>query len=137
MTKLSVFDPPMCCSTGVCGPSVDPALPRFAADLDWLKRQGIEVERHNLAQQPQAFASNPTVIAALREHGNDCLPLVFVDGVIVSRGTYPDRHGLARLAGLEVVAEPGTVEAEGSSRCSSPTMVAMGGRRGRSSGVCC
>ena len=31
MTHLQVFDPPMCCSTGVCGPQVDPELPRFAA----------------------------------------------------------------------------------------------------------
>ena len=75
MTKLAVYDPPMCCSTGVCGPAVDPVLPRVTADLDWLKRQGVQVERYNLAQQPQAFASNPTVTAALREHGNDCLPL--------------------------------------------------------------
>ena len=45
MTKLAVYDPPMCCSTGVCGPAVDPVLPRVTADLDWLKRQGVEVER--------------------------------------------------------------------------------------------
>ena len=99
MTKLALYDPPMCCSTGVCGPAVDPVLPRVTADLDWLKRQGVEVERYNLAQQPQAFASNPTVTAALREHGNDCLPLVLVDGEVASRGTYPDRAELARLVG--------------------------------------
>ena len=39
MAKLTVYDPPMCCSTGVCGPAVDPVLPRVTADLDWLKRQ--------------------------------------------------------------------------------------------------
>ena len=92
MTKLAVYDPPMCCSTGVCGPAVDPVLPRLAADLDWLKCQGVQVERYNLAQQPRAFASNPTVRAALREHGNGCLPLILVDGRVVSRGTYPERR---------------------------------------------
>ena len=61
MPKLALYDPPMCCSTGVCGPVVDPVLPRVTADLDWLKRQGIQVERYNLAQQPQAFASNPSL----------------------------------------------------------------------------
>jgi len=137
MTKLAVYDPPMCCSTGVCGPAVDPILPRVTADLDWLKRQGVEVERYNLAQQPHAFASNPTVTAALREHGNDCLPLILVEGVIVSRGTYPDRHGLAHMANLDVVAEPETVKAKGSSCCSSPTMITVGGKPGRSSGGCC
>lgn len=137
MTKLAVYDPPMCCSTGVCGPAVDPALPRLAADLDWLKRQGVAVERYNLAQQPQAFASNPTVTAALREHGNDCLPLILVDDRVVSCGTYPERDELARLAGLAVVDEPGTVKAGGSGCCSSPSLVTVGEDPGRSSGGCC
>ena len=52
MTKLEVFDPPMCCSSGVCGPKVDPVLPRFAADLEWMKSQGVAVSRYNLAQLP-------------------------------------------------------------------------------------
>jgi hypothetical protein len=30
--RLDVFDPAMCCSTGVCGPEVDPQLVQFAAD---------------------------------------------------------------------------------------------------------
>ena len=54
MTAVRVFDPAMCCSTGICGPSVDPELVRFAADLDWLKSQGVSVERFNLSQQPAA-----------------------------------------------------------------------------------
>src|SRR5690606_31175046 len=58
MTAVRVFDPAMCCSTGICGPSVDAELVRFAADLDWLKTQGISVERFNLSQQPAAFAED-------------------------------------------------------------------------------
>jgi hypothetical protein len=107
------------------------------ADLDWLKRQGVEVERYNLAQQPQAFATNAAVNAALHEDGNDCLPLILVDGKIVSRGTYPDRSGLSRLAGLEVNAEEEPVKAEKTSCCSSSATVTIGGKPGRSSGSCC
>ena len=56
MIKLQVFDPAMCCSTGVCGPSVDPVLPRFSADLEWLKsREGVQVQRYNLAQEVAAL----------------------------------------------------------------------------------
>ncbi|XXU25156.1 arsenic metallochaperone ArsD family protein [Sorangium sp. So ce887] len=62
---LRVFDPAMCCSTGVCGPSVDPELARFAADVDWLQKQGVTVERYNLSQQPSAFAGTPAVKEAL------------------------------------------------------------------------
>ena len=100
MTNLQVFDPAMCCSTGVCGPNPDPVLPRFAADLQWLSNQGITVERFNLAQQPQAFAGSPIVKSALAQYGNDCLPLILVNGAIVSRGSYPTREELATLAGL-------------------------------------
>ena len=50
---LQVFDPAMCCSTGVCGPEVDTKLVQFAADLDWLKSQGVIVQRHNLSQTRQ------------------------------------------------------------------------------------
>lgn len=101
MTKLEVFDPPMCCSTGVCGPNVDPAVVRFSADFHWLAGQGVLVERYNLAQQPQAYAANPTVRAALAQDGNGCLPLILVDGAIVSKGRYPGRAELAGFAGVE------------------------------------
>lgn len=101
MKKIEVFDPPMCCSTGVCGPSVDPALVRFAADLHWLANQRVAVERYNLAQQPQAFAANEVVKEALQQYGNECLPLILLDGQPVSQGAYPARNDLARIAGVE------------------------------------
>ena len=101
MTAVLVFDPAMCCSTGICGPSVDPQLVRFAADLDWLKSQGVSVERFNLAQQPEAFVAHPEVTQALREHGDGALPLILVDGRKVIEGTYPSRDQLARWAAVE------------------------------------
>jgi hypothetical protein len=92
--KLEIYDPPMCCSSGVCGPRVDPVLPRFAADLEWMKVQGVAVSRYNLAQQPSAFAENEAVQAALAED-ETCLPLVLVEGTIRFRRTYPTRSELA------------------------------------------
>jgi hypothetical protein len=106
MKRVEVFDPPLCCSTGVCGPKVDPALVRFAADLHWLANQRIGVERYNLAQQPQAFAANALVKSALHEHGNDCLPLILLDGSIISEGRYPSREELTRLTGVQADAAP-------------------------------
>lgn len=99
MSRMEVFDPAMCCSTGVCGPSVDPKLARFAADVEWLKSQGVEVKRFNLAQEPRAFVENRSVADALMGR-DDALPLLLVDGAIVSVGTYPDRATLARMTGL-------------------------------------
>ncbi len=101
MKKLEVFDPAMCCSTGVCGPNVDPALVQFASDFLWIAGQGVHVERYNLAQQPQAFAANETIKAALAKYGNACLPLILLNGAIVSKARYPSREELADLVGLE------------------------------------
>lgn len=101
MTVVHVFDPPMCCSTGVCGPSVDPQLVRFAADLDWLRAQGVSVERFNLSQQTHAFASDEVVRAALEEKGEAALPLVKVNGEVKCSGVYPSRDDLATWTGLE------------------------------------
>lgn len=108
MKKVEIFDPPMCCSTGVCGPKVDPALARFTADLHWLANQRIAVERYNLAQQPQAFAANALVKSALHDQGNECLPLILLDGSIVSQGRYPSRDELAQLAGVQADEVPET-----------------------------
>jgi 2-polyprenyl-3-methyl-5-hydroxy-6-metoxy-1,4-benzoquinol methylase len=103
---VAVFDPAMCCSTGVCGPSVDPALTRVAADLDWLRGHGVAVARHNLAQEPAAFAASAPVRDALAAHGPAALPLVLADGAIVASGAYPTRAALARLAGVPLGPAP-------------------------------
>jgi AhpD family alkylhydroperoxidase len=99
--KVQVFDPSMCCSTGVCGPNVDPVLPRLAADLEWLKGRGVDTERYNLAQQPAAFAGNEAVRGELAERGVESLPLVLVDGLVMSRGEYPTREQLAEWSGID------------------------------------
>ncbi len=98
--SLAVYDPPMCCSTGVCGPEVDPQLVQFAADLGWLAEKGAKIERFNLAQSPIAFAENELVRAALTEKGEAALPLIMVDGKVAATGTYPTRDALAALVGV-------------------------------------
>lgn len=98
--QLAVYDPPLCCSTGVCGPEVDPALVRFAADLKWLEEQGVEVKRFNLSQNPMAFVENEQVKQALTDKGDSALPLVLAGGRIAKSGRYPERDELAALAGV-------------------------------------
>ncbi len=92
MQTIKVYDKPMCCSTGICGPEVDPVLPKFAADLQWLRTQGHHVERFNLARQPQAFIDNKSIHQLLSTAGTVCLPVVMVDGEVVSQTNYPSRE---------------------------------------------
>lgn len=90
MSKLEVFEPAMCCPTGVCGVSVDPVLVQFNADLQALQDEGIQVVRHSLSHDAAAFAANPTVVKEM-EAGMDRLPIVAVDGRVVSTGMYPTK----------------------------------------------
>lgn len=80
----------MCCSSGVCGPDVDPLLPRFAGMLAQLEGRGVKVERYNLAQNPMAFAQDQAVRAVLEKEGVEVLPLIYVDGVLEMKGRYPE-----------------------------------------------
>jgi hypothetical protein len=95
--KLEVFDPAMCCSTGVCGPEVDAALVQFMADVRWLNGRDVAVRRFNLSQEPGAFMSNALVRRTLQAEGVGCLPLGIVKGEVVFKGRYPGRDVLARL----------------------------------------
>ena len=104
MKKLEVFDPAMCCSTGVCGVEVDPVLAQFSADLKWVAEQGIHVERHNLGQEPQAFAANPTVLKEI-ETGLDRLPIILLNGHVITTGVYPSRQQLAQKLDIKLTLE--------------------------------
>jgi arsenite methyltransferase len=99
-STIQVYDPPMCCSTGVCGPSVDPELVRFAADVQWFESRGVTVDRFNLAQQPAAFVQNPTILALLNAEDTSCLPVVIVEDEVVSKKAYPSREELAAFVNL-------------------------------------
>ncbi len=104
MTNLTIYDPAMCCSTGICGAEVDQKLVTFAADLDWLKSKGLVVTRINLSQEPAKFAENDKVKTVLETAGIDGLPIVLVGDEMTSSGRYPARAELAKIAGVEFVA---------------------------------
>ena len=100
--KIQIFDPPSCCPTGACGPTVDPALSRFEADLDYIEKLGVEIERYNLAQQLLMFVNNPIIKAEL-DDDRGCLPLIIVDGKVMSRRKHVSREMLSSYAGIETV----------------------------------
>ena len=100
MKTLTVYDPAMCCSTGICGPEIDQRLIDFAADLDWLKSEGIEVKRINLSQEPALFAENEQVKTILQNSGVEGLPVILANDEMQSFGQYPDRVKLAHMAGM-------------------------------------
>jgi hypothetical protein len=84
---------------------IDPDLARFAADVDWLAKEGVVVHRFNLAQQPAAFVEHAVVRDALMQRGTEVLPIVMIGDRIASEGTYPSRETLAALAGVVIRAK--------------------------------
>ena len=105
VVRLELFEPAMCCSTGVCGPSVDQQLIDLREDLRWAESLGAQVVRHNLSSNPDAFVANPKVTGLMQAFGEPALPVLVVDGDIVIQGRYPSREDLAGLvAGERTVA---------------------------------
>lgn len=117
MLQIEVFDPPMCCSSGVCGTDPNPMLSQFAADLDWLRQQGVAVRRYNLAQEPAAFTGNPQIKRLMDESEGDALPVITVDGQVVTQRIYPDRGQLAQLAGVATDAPKHSLNVQAQGEC--------------------
>jgi hypothetical protein len=116
---VEVYDPAMCCSTGICGPGVDPALLRITRDLRWLQSQGVPVSRCGLTQEPEAFASNARVAGLMAAFGDGALPATLVNGAVLAHGRYPTRDELvAALTTLD--GSPGEAGNPDGSGCCAP-----------------
>ncbi|CAN5443463.1 hypothetical protein BH09ACT12_BH09ACT12_10940 [soil metagenome] len=100
MPSIHVYEPALCCNTGVCGPDLDQDLVDFTATLNHLTERGADLARHNLANDPGGFVAEESVGAFLKVAGSEGLPLTTVDGVTVLTGAYPTREQLLRYAGL-------------------------------------
>jgi arsenite methyltransferase len=112
--RVELYEPAMCCQSGVCGPTVDQQLIDIREDLRWAEAQGADVTRHNLSSDPDAFVANPKVTGLMAAFGEGALPVLVVDGDIAIHGHYPSREELAGL--LSVTVDRG-VELPQSSGC--------------------
>ncbi len=98
---MSIYEPAMCCSTGLCGVSVDPELLRVSTVLNTLKKNGIDVQRYNLTNSPQEFVKSKTVNDFINENGVDGLPVIVLDGDIVLFRRYPTNEEFIKLLGIQ------------------------------------
>lgn len=100
MKTLKIYDPAMCCPTGVCGTNVDTRLVQLANFLTTLDSSKIEVNRYGLTTEPQEYVANKEVARILNEEGVDSLPLFFIDDELVFKGDYPEVPALSSKLGL-------------------------------------
>ena len=108
MPTIRIYEPALCCDTGVCGVDVDQSLVTVTADVRSLQELGADITRHNLATDPTAFTDDETVRAFMHTVGSKGLPLTIVDGVTVATGSYPTKEVLLDLAGLGTAAVAST-----------------------------
>lgn len=100
MSKIEIFDPAMCCSTGLCGVSVDQELLRVATTINALTKKGVSIIRYGLSSEPQAFVDNKKVNEFLKKEEVNVLPITLVDGEIVKTKAYPTDDEFAKWTGL-------------------------------------
>jgi hypothetical protein len=100
MSKLFVYDPAMCCPSGMCGVSIDEETIRIATVLHAFKKHGVEVKRYNLTSNPMEFITQSRVNKAINEQGVDCLPIIVLNDEIVLSGRYPTNQELCHWVGL-------------------------------------
>jgi hypothetical protein len=89
--KIEFFEPPMCCPTGLCGPSVDEKLMRLNENIERIKREypNVEVSRYMVTQQPLKFRENEEVYGLMRDLGKTVLPITAVNGKVIATHNYP------------------------------------------------
>lgn len=104
--KLELFEEALCCSTGVCGPSVDENLLRITGVFESLNKiNQVTASRYNLSSNPADFTTNETVLKELQEKGNNILPITLVNDKIVKTGSYPTNEEIQEFTGITFVTQ--------------------------------
>jgi hypothetical protein len=86
---VELFDPPMCCPSGLCGPTLDQTLLDVNEMIMTLQRENLRVERYQMTSNPNAFLGNTEVMKLVREKQMEALPIVVVRGKVIKVGAYP------------------------------------------------
>jgi len=100
MKTIKIYDPALCCPTGLCGVNIDPELMRIAVVVETLKRKGIIVERYNLRDNPQVYVTTKVVNDCLMAEGAEVFPIITVDGEIEIKKAYPTNKQFAEWLGI-------------------------------------
>lgn len=100
MKSVKIFEPAMCCATGLCGVGVDPELLRISTVIETLKQNNIQVDRFNLTNAPMEFVYDTAINTFINEKGPDALPAILLNGDLVLSGRYPTNAELTEWLNL-------------------------------------
>lgn len=119
MGKMQIYEPAMCCPTGLCGVGIDPELLRVSTVLASLEKNGVKVDRYNLTSFPQEFVNNIDINKRITDEGVEVLPIVVVDRKIVITKRYPRNDEFIKLLDIpsEYLGEAAQSDADNSNDC--------------------
>ncbi|EKB03359.1 MULTISPECIES: arsenite efflux transporter metallochaperone ArsD [Myroides] len=93
--EVKIYDPALCCPTGLCGVNIDPELMRIAVVIESLKKKGILIERFNLRDNPQVYVDTKVVNDFIQKESIDNFPITTLNGVIVLTKSYPSNKQIS------------------------------------------
>ena len=101
--ELTIFEGPICCPTGVCGPTADPVMIEFNETLKKLGEEykGLKITRASMSFNVTLFLQTPLIRDLVKEKGVGVLPVTVIDGKIVKKQAYPEYAELVKLLNAE------------------------------------
>lgn len=100
--KIEIFEPGMCCPSGLCGPSVDLEILRISTVVKMLEKNNVDIKRYNLISNTSEFISNKVINDMIKEKGEQVLPVTIVDGKVEKQGVYPTNDDFTKWTGISV-----------------------------------
>ncbi|MDD4376469.1 MAG: arsenite efflux transporter metallochaperone ArsD [Clostridia bacterium] len=102
MNEIKIYEPAMCCSTGLCGVNINKELLRVSTTINALQKKGVKIERYNLSNSPKEFISNKVVNEYINKNGTKALPVIIVNGEIVKMKAYPTNEEFEKWSGVKL-----------------------------------
>ena len=102
MKTLCIYEPALCCETGVCTFCVEPSAIIITSIAKNLKKNGVTLQRYDLRNSPQEFDNNADITKLINSQGVDSLPATVFDGKIVKTKEYPTANEIAMWLNIPI-----------------------------------
>jgi hypothetical protein len=111
--KIRIYEPGMCCPTGLCGPSINPEIMRITTVMNTLEKDNVDIKRFNLTSNPDEFVNNNIINNLLVNEGEEVFPVTLLNDEIVKKRNYPNNEELSNWTGIKLEKNKSKTESSG------------------------